>query len=57
MNIPTIHFDKPKADAAYQAHIALIELEERRPDLAGNEYWQALRDAAYARFRAAFEAA
>lgn len=56
MKAPTIHFDRPKADAAYQAHIALIALEEGRPDLVGNEYWQALRDAAYARFRAAFEA-
>ncbi len=56
MSIPTIHFDKPKADAAYAAHVALIELEQSKPDLAGNPFFRALRDTAYARFRAAFEA-
>lgn len=54
---PVIYFDKPKADAAYEAHCALVEMETRRPVLAHNPYWNALRDSAHARFRAAFEAA
>lgn len=53
---PTIQFDRPLADAAYEAHVALIELEHREPKLASNKFFQALRDSAYARFRAAFEA-
>lgn len=56
MNTPTIHFDRPKADAAYEAHVALIQLETAHPHLASNPYYQALRDTAYARFRAAMEA-
>jgi hypothetical protein len=54
--VPVIGFDMPAADAAYQAHTALIEIETKRPDLRGNPYFQALRDTAYARFRAAFHA-
>lgn len=53
--VPFIGFDMPAADAAYAAHVALIELEAARPDLSGNPYWNALRDTAFARFRAAFE--
>lgn len=54
--VPVIGFDMPAADAAYAAHAALIGLEAERPDLARNPYFQALRDTAYARFRAAFHA-
>ena len=53
--VPVIGFDMPAADAAYQAHTALIEIEVKRPDLVRNPYWNALRDTAYARFRAAFQ--
>lgn len=53
--VPIIGFDMPAADAAYAAHTALIEVEAKRPDLARNPYWTALRDTAFARFQAAFE--
>lgn len=49
-------FPKHAADDAYAAHAALILAEKSRPDLAANPYWRALRDSAYARFRAALEA-
>jgi hypothetical protein len=53
--VPVIRFDMSSADEAYQAHTALIEVETKRPELARNPYWQALRDTAYARFKAAFQ--
>lgn len=53
--VPVIGFDMPAADAAYAAHTALVEMEAARPFLARNPYWNALRDTAFARFRAAFE--
>lgn len=43
-----------QADEAFEAHAALIKAET--PELARNPYWKALRDAAFARFRAALEA-
>lgn len=56
--------DKPEnrsaqalADLAYDAHTALIHHEKENPWLGDNPYWLALRDAAYARFRAAMEKA
>ena len=48
-------FTKHAADDAYAAHAALILVEKSRPDLAANPYWKALRDSAFARFRAALE--
>lgn len=51
--VPVIGFDMPAADAAYAAHCALIEVEAKRPDLSRNPYFQALRDTAFARFKAA----
>ena len=55
--VPVIRFDRPLADSAYEAHCALIELEAARPELSRNPHFQALRDTAYARFKAAFEQA
>lgn len=49
-------FPKHAADDAYAAHAALVRLENEQPDLALNPCWKALREAAYARFRAALEA-
>ena len=60
MNRPTIP-DQPPADLdamstqAWEAHVALLQHERAHPDLRLNPYWQALKDSAHARFRAAFE--
>lgn len=43
------------ASLAWDAHSALQRTQMREPELAGNPYWQALKDAAYARMRAIFE--
>lgn len=43
------------ASQAFSAHTALIETEQTRPELARNPYWRALRDSAFARFRALFD--
>lgn len=48
---------KIQADDAYAAHAALVKVETSQPGLATNPYWKALRDSAYARFRAALERA
>lgn len=42
-------------EQAFAAHVAILEAERDKPALATNPYWAALRDAAYARFRALFE--
>lgn len=55
--VPVITYNVRAADAAFAAHSTLIGVEASRPDLALNPYWQALRDSAFARFRAAFEVA
>lgn len=43
------------ADSAYEAHAELVKLEAANPRLKANPYWKALRDAAYARFKASME--
>ncbi len=50
-------YPKHQADDAYAAHAALVRAEQGDPSLATNPAWKALRDTAYARFRAALEAA
>lgn len=40
------------ASQAWDAYAALQRTQMREPDLADNEYWQALKDTAYARLRA-----
>lgn len=54
--LPTVEAD-PAANAAraWDAHVALLIMEQLRPSLRDNEFWQALRDTAFARFRSAFE--
>ena len=42
---------------AWEAHVALLLTERLNPALAGNPFWQALRDSAFARFRAVYAAA
>lgn len=54
MTKPTL-FKKHQADDAYAAFAAMQKAEQAQPSLAGNPYWRALRDTAYARFKAAFE--
>lgn len=46
----------PSADDAFAAHSALIRAEHVNPALSQNAYWRALREAAFARFRATMEA-
>lgn len=48
-------FPKHLADDAYAAHAALVKAEQAQPSLALNPYWTALRDSAFARFKAALE--
>ena len=48
--------DEQQAKDAYAAYQALLHLQSLRPDLSQNEYFAALKDTAFARFQAAFEA-
>ena len=45
------------AEQAFEAHAALVRAESVTPGLAGNPYWQALRDAAFARFNLVYRKA
>jgi hypothetical protein len=45
------------AQDAWDAHAELVKLEVVNPRLKANEHWRALRDTAFARYRAALEAA
>ena len=56
MNIQTFRQNDQDAKDAYAAYQALLSLQTMRPDLAGNEYFGALRDTAFARFLSTFEA-
>jgi len=51
-----VRFDEQAAHDAFEAHSAMMIAERANPKLRQNEYWQALRDTAKARFLAAFEA-
>jgi hypothetical protein len=55
MPVPLIRADADLADAAFEAYAALRRTESVRPELRENAHWAALRDTAFARFRAAFE--
>lgn len=55
MSVPVIRFDERQAHEAFEAHAALLRAEARDRTLRGNQYWQALKDTARARFLAAFE--
>lgn len=43
------------AHLSWDAFAALQRTEAREPELRDNPYWQPLKDAAHARFRAVFE--
>lgn len=45
------------AREAFEAHAAMLLAEVANPKLRANAHWQALRDTAFARYRAALEAA
>lgn len=49
-------YPRHQADDAFAAHAAMLTAEKANPNLALNPHWKALRDTAYARFRAALEA-
>jgi predicted metal-dependent hydrolase len=53
--VPVIHFDERAAQDAFEAHAAMLIAEKANPKLSRNDYWQALRDTAKARFLAAFD--
>jgi len=44
-----------RANSAWGAYAALVRAEQRDADLHTNEFWQALKDTAHARFRAIYE--
>lgn len=52
--IPVIRFDERKATLAYEAHIALLDQEQRFPTLKDNPAWKLLRADAYEQFAIAF---
>lgn len=52
--IPTYRFDEARARDAYDAHIALLDAEQRYPELKGNPAWQILRADAFENFALAF---
>lgn len=53
--VPIIRMDEQAAHDAFEAHAAMLLAERANPVLGTNEYWQALKDTARARFLAAFE--
>lgn len=52
--IRAIRFDEARARDAYDAHIALLDQEQRFPNLKQNPAWQVLRADAYENFALAF---
>lgn len=52
--IPVYRFDEQRARDAYDAHIALLDQEQRHPQLKNNPAWRVLRDDAYENFVLAF---
>ena len=52
---PVIRLTDQAANDAFEAHSAMLLAEKANPKLRRNEYWQALRDTAKARWFAAFE--
>lgn len=55
-HIPTYGVQLSRANAAFDAMRALDRAWKEQPELLENEYFTALRDTAYARFLAEFEA-
>ncbi len=53
--VPLILMDKTIAEAAWEAHQALLQAEARQPSLRDNPAWQCLRADAYEQFCLAFE--
>jgi hypothetical protein len=53
--VPIVRFDEQAAHDAFEAHAAMLIAEKANPVLRRNDYWQALKDTARARFLAAFE--
>lgn len=56
LNVPVYRVNDNQAKEAYEAYQSLLHLQSLRPHLAHNEYFAALKDTAFARFQAAFEA-
>ena len=52
--IPVYRFDEQRACDAYAAHIALLDQEQRYPQLKDNPAWQVMRADAYENFALAF---
>jgi hypothetical protein len=44
------------AALAWEAYVAVLRVEAADPSLQANSYWKAVRESAFARFRAVFEA-
>jgi hypothetical protein len=55
VKVPVIRMDEQAAHDAFEAHAAMLIAEKANPTLRRNDYWQALKDTARARFLAAFQ--
>lgn len=55
MTVQVTHFNKQKAEHAFEVHRALILLEQVRPGLLDNPQWTILRQDAFERCNEAFE--
>jgi hypothetical protein len=53
--VPLIRVHAPQAEAAWEAHQALLRAEREQPSLRFNPAWIVLRADAYAQFEIAFE--
>lgn len=54
--VPAYRVREEHVNLAYEAYSALQKTAAGQPYLLSNDYFKALQDTAYARFRAAFEA-
>ncbi len=52
--VPVIRYDEQRAAHAFQAHCALLLLEQINPKLRDNPAWTVLRQDAYENFELAF---
>lgn len=53
-SVPVILCAAEIADNAFQAHMALVKLEQEKPELRANPHWTMLRQDAFERFAEAF---
>lgn len=52
--VAVIRYDEARATQAYEAHVAMLDQEQRFPKLKDNPAWVCLRADAYENFALAF---